>query len=119
MKASAHGLDYEEKATLLSDKSPSDMEGAVHRVDLTPRFPINTHYAGQWTRTTWDSHRALPNLPTLLRRAAIFLLPSFIQPLFSPSSKQQPPSRGRRPGPTAYLDGVRGLAALSVFFCRM
>ncbi|KAK4033217.1 hypothetical protein C8A01DRAFT_40314, partial [Parachaetomium inaequale] len=109
---SIHGLTYDEKATLLDEKSASDIERDARRADLTSRFSATN----QWTTitiTTHAAHRALNNLPSLLRRIAIFLLPSFIQPLLTNSPPSQPP----RPGPTAYLDGLRGLAALAVFFC--
>ncbi|KAK3945946.1 acyltransferase family-domain-containing protein [Diplogelasinospora grovesii] len=61
-------------------------------------------------------------LLSLIFRLGIFLLPSFVSPRFSrtPSSSSPSPTSGRRmrPGPTAYLDGMRGLAALFVFFCH-
>lgn len=48
-----------------------------------------------------------------LRQFLIFLLPSFIQARYSPTEGDLRP---RRTYPTGYLDGLRGLAALFVFF---
>ncbi|KAL2173232.1 uncharacterized protein P884DRAFT_281212 [Thermothelomyces heterothallicus CBS 202.75] len=119
--APIHGLDPEEKveATLVWDgRSSPDFERDVCLEDLIHDFPISIPYP----RALWaPAHRALPHLPGLLRRAAIFLLPSFIQPLVSRSKSGPFPSssssqHGRCLGPTAYLDGIRGLAAVAVFF---
>ncbi|KAL2190837.1 hypothetical protein L209DRAFT_775898 [Thermothelomyces heterothallicus CBS 203.75] len=119
--APIHGLDPEEKveATLVWDgRSSPDFERDVCLEDLIHDFPISIPYP----RALWaPAHRALPHLPGLLRRAAIFLLPSFIQPLVSRSKSGPFPSssssqHGRCLGPTAYLDGIRGLSAVAVFF---
>ncbi|KAK4156266.1 hypothetical protein C8A00DRAFT_30861 [Chaetomidium leptoderma] len=107
---STHGLHHEEKATLLSDEKPpsDDLENAARLATaLNSRFP-------KWRKT----HPA-PLLLPLLRRTAIFLLPSFLQPPLSPSTPPpSSPHNKSKPNPTAYLDGLRGLAALIVFFCH-
>ncbi|KAK4449089.1 acyltransferase family-domain-containing protein [Podospora aff. communis PSN243] len=92
---SAHTLHYEESAPFLDEeKTPSDIESDAGRADLTTRFP--------------------PSLPRRLRavllRTTLFLLPSFLHP-------NQPPRP--KPSPTAYLDGIRGIAALVVFICHL
>ncbi|KAH6631011.1 acyltransferase family-domain-containing protein [Chaetomium sp. MPI-SDFR-AT-0129] len=135
-----HGLAYEgEKTPFLSGNEPffDDLEHAAHSQPPPGiRLPayLSHYHPRQWTTSTTipmlsmptmpktstigpGARRVLSNLPFLLRRALVFLLPSFIQPLVSPtpSSGSQPSAR---PGPTAYLDGMRGLAALIVFFCH-
>lgn len=50
----------------------------------------------------------------LLRRAGFFLLPSFVQTRLSHERKHG----SDKLGPTAYLDGMRGMAAFSVFLCH-
>ncbi|PSR76855.1 acyltransferase 3, partial [Coniella lustricola] len=52
-----------------------------------------------------------------LLRCILFLLPSFVTSRIISSSVQHERSQGRL-GPTSYLDGMRGLAALFVFFCH-
>ncbi|KAK4144177.1 acyltransferase family-domain-containing protein [Dichotomopilus funicola] len=132
-----HGLAYEgEKTPFLSGNEPffDDLEHAAHSPPSPGiRLPayLSQYRPRQWRTSKTISiptmpttstigpgaRRALSNLPFLLRRTFVFLLPSFIQPLVSPtpSSGSQPSAR---PGPTAYLDGMRGLAALIVFFCH-
>lgn len=51
---------------------------------------------------------------SLIRRGARFLIPSFLQ---GPEARQQ--IRPAEVSQTAYLDGLRGLAALFVFFCHL
>lgn len=92
---SAHTLSFEESITLLDEKSPSDIESDAGRADLASRFPPSL------------ARRAR----ALLLRTTLFLLPSFLHP--SPSN-HRPPTLS----PTAYLDGVRGIAALVVFICH-
>ncbi|KAH7140729.1 acyltransferase 3 [Dactylonectria macrodidyma] len=50
---------------------------------------------------------------SLLGRLIHFLIPSFLQGWRTPEQ-----SRPAKKGPTAYLDGVRGLAAFTVFLCH-
>ncbi|KAK3301274.1 acyltransferase family-domain-containing protein [Chaetomium fimeti] len=127
--ASICGLAYgEEKSTLLNDKPLLDIEDDARYADLTSRFSATTYHPRQWTTTTLPSraaHRAVTHLPGLLRRTLFFLLPSFIQPLLSHRHHHHhnpplpPRPAPKQPSPTAYLDGMRGLAALIVFFCHL
>jgi peptidoglycan/LPS O-acetylase OafA/YrhL len=107
--------DEEEKATLLAAVTPSDIERNASLADLASHWPrIPT---GQWT--TARTHRALTNLVPPLRQTALFLLPSFIAPLLSkPTTTTPPPPPPPKEKPTAHLDGLRGLAALTVFACH-
>ncbi|KAK3985004.1 acyltransferase family-domain-containing protein [Cladorrhinum sp. PSN332] len=98
---SQHTLTCEENMVLLDEKSPSDIESEAGRADLSSRFspPSSSPHP-----TTLRQPRSL------VLRTVIFLLPSFLQP----RGGSVPP----RLSPTAYLDGMRGLAALFVFFCH-
>lgn len=58
-------------------------------------------------------HAWIGTLLLLLRSCVIFLLPTFVQSRYLPSRAEQHPARKN---PTGYLDGLRGVAALSVFF---
>ncbi|KAI1271104.1 acyltransferase family-domain-containing protein [Xylaria sp. FL0933] len=101
---------------LIEDHSGSDIEN-----DGIGKIP--------WAAMT----RSYPNL--VLRRTALFLLPSFTHHRFSPARERRgdiisnngsgSSSGGGGGGggtktlsPTAYLDGMRGLAAFFVFFCH-
>lgn len=55
-----------------------------------------------------------------MARIALFLLPSFIPSRLSslPPRDARRSCRAERVGPTAYLDGMRGVAAFAVFFCH-
>ncbi|KAK3309043.1 acyltransferase 3, partial [Chaetomium strumarium] len=61
------------------------------------------------------------HLRSFLLRTGLFLLPSFLHhPRLSQTTTTTTASTGTGTGagPTAYLDGMRGLAALFVFFCH-
>ncbi|KAM7204096.1 Acyltransferase family domain containing protein [Rhypophila sp. PSN 637] len=123
---SIHSLFQEESATLLlEEKSLSDIESDAGRADIESRFTITGtpfhHRKFLKPKATWHSLiRLTSNLRSTLLRIVIFLLPSFIQPLVTSSipktNHHEKPKK--TPGPTAYLDGMRGLAALIVFFCH-
>ncbi|KAM7216315.1 acyltransferase [Rhypophila decipiens] len=124
---SIHSLLQEESAALLEEKSLSDIESDADRADLESRFPSHSsiitddapfHHKKFKPKATWQTTltRILDSLRSTLVKTFIFLLPSFIQP-FS-TSHHHPKVQKKKPGPTAYLDGMRGLAALIVFFCH-
>ncbi|KAI0134066.1 acyltransferase [Xylariales sp. AK1849] len=108
--ASKLSLSHEEKLFLIEEKSLSDIESESGRAELESSFPKH-----QWTRSTGTYCRALrlSSWISTLLRAGIFLLPSFTHHILV---HERP--RNARVGPTAYLDGMRGLAALFVFFCH-
>lgn len=79
-------------------------------MDLEKRFRIN-----EWSpliTTPVDYIRSAP-WRIMLVRSAIFLVPSFLQ---GRHAREQ--IRPAKLAPTAYLDGMRGLAALFVYFCH-
>ncbi|KAI0479601.1 acyltransferase family-domain-containing protein [Xylaria cf. heliscus] len=84
----------------------------------------NNNSNNNWGEVDWAATtKAYSNL--VLRRTAVFLLPSFIYNRFSPARDRRSNSPGNGGGgsaktlsPTAYLDGMRGLAAFFVFFCH-
>ncbi|KAI1845207.1 hypothetical protein JX266_008754 [Neoarthrinium moseri] len=103
-------LSHEEKLILIEERSLSDVESESGRVDLDSRYskPQWMNNVGVYCRSS-----RLSSWTSTLLRVAIFLLPSFVQHRFSHER-----ARSDRVGPTAYLDGLRGLAALFVFFCH-
>ncbi|ETS81075.1 hypothetical protein PFICI_06077 [Pestalotiopsis fici W106-1] len=108
--ASGISLSHEEKISLIEEKSISDVESESGRADLEKRFSTQ-----QWFKRAGVHTRGprLSSWAAILLRVGIFLLPSFVQHRFT---HDRP--RSDRVGPTAYLDGLRGLAALFVFFCH-
>ncbi|KAK6864935.1 Acyltransferase [Apiospora arundinis] len=110
--ASKWTLSHEEKLLLIEERSMSDVESESGRMDLDQRFP-----AQQWLSTAKSYGKAfrISALISAVIRSAIFLLPSFLHP--SRNSRERLRG-GDKLGPTAYLDGMRGLAALFVFFCH-
>ena len=68
---------------------------------------------------TWRTRAMTRLLITTLPRTAYFLIPSVIQDRLSHDPRARTNTTIVRPGPTAYLDGMRGLAALFVFFCHL
>lgn len=110
-------LSQEEKMGLLDEKTNSDSESEGSGVDTDSRFGVKAHfpnyskYASAFT-TPLTQLRSAP-WRVLVIRFAIFLTPSFFQ---GRHAREQvcPPKLA----PTAYLDGMRGLAALFVFFCH-
>ncbi|KAI8301966.1 hypothetical protein K4K61_008364 [Colletotrichum sp. SAR11_59] len=108
--ASKVSLSHEEGMGLLDEKTLSDVESESGRADLEVRFAIP-----RWStlaRGVVGYVRAVPWRVTLIR-SLIFLLPSFVQSRFTREW-----SRPEKLFPTSYLDGMRGLAALFVFFCH-
>ncbi|KAK1688823.1 acyltransferase [Colletotrichum godetiae] len=108
--ASKVSLSHEEGMGLLDEKTLSDVESESGRADLEVRFAIP-----RWStvaRGVVGYARAVPWRVTVIR-GLIFLLPSFVQSRFTRE-------RGRTDKlfPTSHLDGMRGLAALFVFFCH-
>ncbi|KAK3360075.1 hypothetical protein B0T25DRAFT_601408 [Lasiosphaeria hispida] len=102
-------LQVEETAVPLDERSLSDLESDAGRADLDTRF-----------------------MKALLRPPAVNLWPPLLPRPPPPPTCAPPPSSSfrvflRRPHPptttrpsaTAYLDGLRGLAALIVFFCHL
>lgn len=116
--SSGHPLAQEESASLLDEKRLSDIESDVRRAAIETHFSTRRRiwasaaqaYGGKLLSVPWHS---------LALRAVIFLLPSFVQSKFSRDAGPRGSSSIHRSGPTAYLDGIRGLAALFVFFCHL
>jgi peptidoglycan/LPS O-acetylase OafA/YrhL len=117
---SKHSLSYEESINLLDEKNLSDVDSDAGKADNETRFSTT---AAAWANTARSTLSSLP-MPrrpppmsaclALLRRAGFFLLPSFVQSRLSHDRKHG----ADKPGPTAYLDGMRGMAAFSVFLCH-
>ncbi|TLS25332.1 hypothetical protein PpBr36_07754 [Pyricularia pennisetigena] len=115
----------EEKAFLLSDdKSLSDIESDAGRAQLESKFPPSSNAATSWLTAAGtfagnNSSRPVSS-KTVMARIALFLLPSFLPSRLSslPPRDARRSSRAERVGPTAYLDGMRGVAAFAVFFCH-
>jgi hypothetical protein len=111
--ASKQSYTYEEKVDLLEDRSPSDLESESGHVDLDARFKLR-----RWASwASWSSMAAAPPFRCapwrVFVRFLVFLVPSFLQ---GRHAREQ--IRPAKLSPTAYLDGMRGLAALFVFFCH-
>lgn len=108
--ASRLSLNHEEKLSLIEEKSISDVESESGRADLESRFSSQ-----QWFKSmgVYSRGSRLSSWTSTLLRLGIFLLPSFLHHKFTHER-----TRTDRVGPTAYLDGIRGLAALFVFFCH-
>lgn len=117
---SKNSVSFEENVSLLDEKSLSDIDSDAGRADNESRFPS----LREWTTFGRRVATGLP-IPTRVPskshcrswmvRAGLFLLPSFVS---SRLSHHERPRGGDRLSPTAYLDGMRGLAAFIVFFCH-
>ncbi|KAI2606457.1 acyltransferase [Hypoxylon fragiforme] len=103
-------LSYEEKLSLIDDRSLSDVESESARAELDGRF---SHIQWAATAKTYCNGFRLSSWSSSLLRIGMFLLPSFIQ---HRCARER--FRTEKLHPTAYLDGMRGLAALFVFFCH-
>jgi peptidoglycan/LPS O-acetylase OafA/YrhL len=100
----------EESLSLFDEKSLSDLENDLRDAETDRRFP-----SLRWTDTIRPYVRTIraSSCRALLCRSGFALLPSFLQCRLGKES--------RKPDklfPTSYLDGMRGLAALFVFFCH-
>ncbi|XXH03942.1 Dipeptidyl-peptidase 5 [Hypoxylon texense] len=103
-------LSHEEKLSLIDDRSLSDVESESARIDLDGRFS-NIQWAA--SAKTYCNGLRLSSWSSTILRTGVFLLPSFFQHRCARDR-----FRTEKLHPTAYLDGMRGLAALFVFFCH-
>ncbi|PNY23844.1 Uncharacterized protein TCAP_06216 [Tolypocladium capitatum] len=113
--ASRHSLSYEEKMGLLEERTISDVESEGTAVDVESHLAFNKPRGpgySSFVAVPWEYLRSAP-WRVLLVRVSIFLIPSFLQGRHA--REQICPAKL---SPTAYLDGMRGLAALFVFFCH-
>jgi peptidoglycan/LPS O-acetylase OafA/YrhL len=96
--------------SLLDEKTLSDLESDVDRSETERRFPSRP-----WSKAIALCLRSIrpSSLHSRAARVGFEVLPSFIQPLFTRERLKQD-----RLGPTSYLDGMRGLAALAVVACH-
>ncbi|KAJ4153985.1 hypothetical protein LMH87_010449 [Akanthomyces muscarius] len=111
MSSSDQGPQHEEKLGLLAEhvsdtESDGDLFDEKTRSSWT-RFRVSRLLTAPWIFARSTSWRPL------LVRFGFFLVPSFLQ---GRHAREQ--IRPAKLSPTAYLDGMRGLAALFVFFCH-
>lgn len=109
-------LSYEEKTGFLEERATSDVESAdSSTLDVEGRSMFDTTKTLAYSSllaSPLDFFRLAPRRLPLLR-FLVFLVPSFLQGRHA--REQLCPTKL---SPTAYLDGIRGLAALFVFFCH-
>jgi peptidoglycan/LPS O-acetylase OafA/YrhL len=100
----------EEMLSLLDEKTLSDLESESDRAEAERLFPSRS-----WINPVKPYLRTIrpSSVRSLLLRAGVALLPSFLQ---SRVGKER--AKPDKLLPTAYMDGMRGLAALFVFFCH-
>ena len=108
----------EEGFSLLTEKAHPrvDIDGGLGR----SRFGSDLSSHGRaWASQAGAYASAVSCAPwrNLILRIGIFLLPSFVQSRL-PTRDLGLRTGPDRLGPTSYLDGMRGLAALFVFFCH-
>ena len=113
---SKHSLIYEEKTGLLDEKTLSDFDGDGARQGVDSRVFGHARFLASTAQASIHGLGSVPWRSALLR-IGFFLLPSFVQSRLSRDPRLRN-GGGERLGPTAYLDGMRGLAALFVFFCH-
>ncbi|TWU70789.1 hypothetical protein ED733_000152 [Metarhizium rileyi] len=107
----------EEEMGLFDERSNSDSESEGSIIDAESWFGVKVqppNYAKYLSvlAAPWNQLRSAP-CGVLLIRVILFITPSFLQGRFA--REQICPGKLT---PTAYLDGMRGLAALFVFFCH-
>ncbi|KAG8418148.1 hypothetical protein J3458_005584 [Metarhizium acridum] len=110
-------FSQEENMGLLDEKTntDSDSEGSV--TDTESWFGVTVQSPNYskclWTVADLWSHLRSAPWRVLLIRVVVSLMPSFLQGRHAREQSCPP-----KLAPTAYLDGMRGLAALFVFFCH-
>ena len=109
-------FSYSEKV----DSHSHTLNGNGNAYNPRPQSPFKRAFNPLWRQrhsvdvSSISKHLTLPNVLRLLGRFLYLLLPSFVQ-----SRIQREPSKPERIHPTAYLDGMRGLAAFVVFLCHL
>jgi peptidoglycan/LPS O-acetylase OafA/YrhL len=106
----SHSSIAEESLLLLDEKTLSDLEADEDHEETERLFPQHSRISiiRPWLRSFRPSH-----IHSTILRLLWVLLPSFVQSTLS--NERQ---KAAKLAPTAYLDGMRGLAALFVFFCH-
>ncbi|KAF3761148.1 hypothetical protein M406DRAFT_229188, partial [Cryphonectria parasitica EP155] len=105
---------------LLDEKSPSEIDSEAGRADNDTRFPSGQEWA-LFSRRVVRGLAVPTRMPSksccraFAIRTFLFLLPSFVASRLSPGGAA---AQTGRLSATAYLDGMRGLAAFIVFFCH-
>ena len=105
-------LEEGENVGLLDEKLQSDAE---RQASIVFDYSLPSRIRGCISAVCLVNNR-IRSCPwrTYLLKAVTFLMPSFLQHrTFSNAARNN-----HRPSPTAYLDGLRGLAALFVVFCH-
>lgn len=97
-----------------SDNDPSRPHELANYFQLQEAPSRLKSCAVTWMTASLDALRLMP-IRHLLVRVALFLVPSFLQGRHAREQFLRP---SHKLAPTAYLDGIRGLAALFVFFCH-
>ena len=104
---------------LNSEKSKDDHHTNGSFYNGRPASPLKKAFDSAWRSkqsvdvSAYSQHLTLRNVLRLLGRCVYFLIPSFVQSRLSREHKAE------RIHPTAYLDGMRGLAAFVVFLCHL
>ena len=108
--ASTKLLSEEEQKGLLDEKHASDTDSEFGNLEVDAR-----HFVNRWTSAMKLPVESLASTHwrMLFLRLLMFLIPSFLQ---GRHAREQ--IRPAKLSPTAYLDGMRGLAALFVYFCH-
>lgn len=95
---------------LLEERAPSDVDSEFGIIELDSHLNLP-----RWLPVVMAPFVYLRSIHwrLLIARFFMFLVPSFLQ-----SRHMREQIRPAKIGPTAYLDGMRGLAALFVYFCH-
>lgn len=109
---SVPSTSQEDRVGLLHER-PFDSESEDSNSDAESLLKVSLKLPSYASALSAPCNRLSTSLRVILWRGVIFLVPSFLQGRHA--REQICPSKL---APTAYLDGMRGLAALFVFFCH-
>lgn len=105
---------------LNSEKLNDNQEMNGILLNSRPASPLKKAFDSAWQSrrsisiSSYSQKLTARNILRLLGRFLYTLIPSFVQ-----SRIQREPPKPERTHPTAYLDGMRGLAAFVVFLCHL
>lgn len=110
LQVTRDSLTVEEKMGLLEDRASSEADSEFGIIDLDSHLNLP-----RWLPVVMAPFVYLRSIHwrMLVARSVMFLVPSFLQ-----GRHMREQIRPVKLSPTAYLDGMRGLAALFVYFCH-
>lgn len=112
--ASVRSFDDASVSTLVLGEKVDDYHGDDVKTEKVQSYEAWSQQTAQHSRPLLSSCNGFARYAVLISQLLWCLLPSFLH-----STTQEHMTNSSKTHPTAYLDGMRGMAAFSVFLCHL